>query len=320
MGDFGLADWVGPAISAVGSLGGGILAGAGQTKDGWSKTAFNEQALGSMLWTPYLNRANIQSTYQNLMEVAKQYKLHPLAVLGNPPSQASLPSGYAGGSSLGSDYGIGESLRSMGQDITRAMSARQTPEERAATRFNLEILEQKSYQSQLDTQIKQQELEQAKGQPTLPLQVTDLGEVKDQTIGNPAVVAKPAQVIPIDKQGNQMGIAAALKWYRKGNKVFLGKTEDFSEATEEDFFGNLQYFGMRGIDYLKGVGGEFPSYPPMKNNPGMMWKFKPWGHYWEEEPIKTYRSLKKATRRPGRAVRNPPRRKTKKMFYAPTFE
>ena len=85
-------------------------------------------------WT--LARDQFERPMQTRARDAEAAGLHPLAALGVSPSNASVAAAFA----PESKPSLGERLNHMGQNISRAISAYQTPEERELARVRLDNL------------------------------------------------------------------------------------------------------------------------------------------------------------------------------------
>lgn len=105
----------GSIIGAIGSLAGGLLGGKSQEKAADSNAA--------------LQREFAQQGVRWKVEDAKAAGIHPLYALGANTIAAS-PS-YVGGS----DYGIGNAMAGIGQDISRSIDAKRTQRERDEARL-----------------------------------------------------------------------------------------------------------------------------------------------------------------------------------------
>lgn len=155
----------------------------------------------------YANR----SAVIDKVAAAKEAGISPLYALGAPVISASSAVGTpsAGG-------GVGESLKSMGQDIGRAVSAQQTIAQREATRLALEG-------AQLDNDLKKSQLakmSQAGTPPVMPI----IGAGADPSMSPDATGSRPDTIV--DASGNRSVVD-------KGVTPYSVNTQEYGQVGPE---------------------------------------------------------------------------------------
>lgn len=255
-GDFGASDWIGPVISAVGNIGGGVAAGASQQ----SSDGFSKKGAGQQLQFEYGAAPTRAAT---LLRYSKAAGIHPLAALGQPFT-TSAPT-VVGSGKYGSDYGVGDALDRMGQDISRAQAAKLSPEERKALLLDNEAKTIRNGNMSKEGQLLDLEIQKAmRDQPLPPARVDDLGNVSP-----PNTVFKRKEMMPEGQPGTEPGHSPASQWFNLEGAYFKGMSDRFADASEEDIMAKARY-------WKKMLWSEVAPYPPPKHKklPGSTrWKW-----------------------------------------------
>ena len=238
--DFTSGDWssiIGSGIGALGSIGGGIVAG-GNSSDGFSQKGAYQKARFDYRSAPLRARA--------FLRYAKEAGLHPLALLGSGGlSSTQVISGDQG---FANDYGIADAMRQIGQDISSA-------QDRAADRdmrdLNYLIRLEDVKGRDLENQILQEQLRILRNPPA----------PKDQHgkgVTQPLFEYEPKRVPAEGNIGTEVGHAAATQWFNLEGAYFKGMSERFADASEEDFAAKARYWS-------KMLQSEVAPYQPPKH-------------------------------------------------------
>lgn len=278
-GEFGMSEWIGPLISAVGNVGGGIAAGAStQSSDGFSK-----KGAGQQLQFEYGAAPTRAAT---LLRYAKTAGIHPLAVLGNQGMPSSPV--IVGDSKPGTDYGIGNALDKMGQDVSRAQHAKLTPHDRAMQFLQRERDTLINDNLRKDGQLKDKKLlDEDRDQPTMPARIDDYGNILPK---NTEFTRKP--MIPEGQPGTEPGHSSASQWFNLEGSYFKGMSDRFADASEEDIMAKARY-------WKKMLWSEIAPYPPpshVKTPGSTQWKWVK-GSGWTPTVMRRFKSPKKRYRK-----------------------
>lgn len=172
------------------------------------------------------------------VEDAKKAGVHPLAALGVPGFNPS-PS-YVGGT--GSDYG----MRGIGQDISRAISASQTWEEKEFRKVQLEVEKEKLKGLQIQNKKEMESINLPGRTPVLGLPSMDEGDVTNK---NSAVIFTPSKVPASQSPGVQEGTYPLYKQYTddrgRTKNIFQ---EDVGDALDSDLFAQGQFVAENIFD------------------------------------------------------------------------
>lgn len=278
-GDFGASDWVGPVISAVGNIGGGIAGGvSAQSSDGFSKKGY-----GQMVQANY-NTAGTRA--RTLKKYAKTLGIHPLAALGH----GGMPSSpvVVGDSKPGTDYGIGNALDKMGQDVSRAQHAKLTPHDREMQFLERERNTLINDNLRKDGQLKDKKLrEEDRNQPTYPERIDDNFNILPK---NTEFTRKP--MIPEGQPGTEPGHSSASQWFNLEGAYFKGMSDRFADASEEDIMAKARF-------WKKMLWSEVAPYPPpshIKTPGSTQWKWVK-GSGWTLTLMRRFKSPKKRYRK-----------------------
>lgn len=125
------------------------------------------------------------------VEDARQAGINPLVALGAQTHSYSPSTMDAG-----PDNSMGNALSSMGQDVSRAMMAKATPEERSLQTFQIASAKLDLEGKAIDNQIRAAQLKKMTGPSMPPPLPSAMGTMPGQ--GNGSVNVKPAELIASD--------------------------------------------------------------------------------------------------------------------------
>lgn len=218
------------------------------------------------------------------VEDARRAGIHPLAALG---AQTHAAQSYVGGH--GSPFG--NMARNLGQDLSRAISATRTKEERAANMLSLENMGlQNDY---LRSQILRLNhpyvgpgfpLQSNSGMPLLTGQGDSVGAGRP---GSPYVVEEPFFRVHSEpgRPDRAVGALPETQIVRTERGYGIEPSADMKQRIEDNFFSEL-FYNLRNR-YFKGEPTALNEqlYPP------------PAGHYWKWDVIRQEWYAKKGKRR-----------------------
>lgn len=242
-----------PAINPVAYLANGgmdLLQGELQDQAHERSDSRNRQAVDAANAANHaLQREFAQMGIRWRVDDAKAAGLHPLAALGASGAQAS-PSFQAFTGSPRT--GVSDAVGRMGQNISRAVAATSTTEDRVARRLQLESMG-------LDNQIKEAELRKLESTPPFP-----------------SVIEKPLERVAAeaDKKWQEVGDYPSVAYMRSPTGLVPVMPPNLAEALESDQTNQAQW----AIRY-KGGPNITPRERPSNNKlpPGAIgwkWSFK----------------------------------------------
>lgn len=170
------------------------------------------------------------------VEDAKAAGLHPLVGAGVSP-QSSSPV-YAGG---GEHF-----LSRFGQDISRAIAAKKTPEERLMEKIKLLQEGEK-----LKAMRKANEEVNTPGMP---------GIGQSDISGQDAAVKRiPSEIVSSGSQGHEAGVKPKYQYVVSGNKIESMPSKEMAEVIEGSTFHNIKEVVGQGLNYARNLQAyQFP--------------------------------------------------------------
>lgn len=220
------------------------------------------------------------------VEDAKKAGLHPLAALG-----ASAPN-YSPSMSVGQpDNSMSNMVRDMGQDVSRAVAATQTREERLANELRLQNMKLQNDLLGMDVESKRRILSETG--PSLPSHTNDpylggQGDISKAVGGDPRVVDAPLlRTVSDPKHGaKEAGAITDFQVVRSGTGYAIVPAAEVKQRIEDDFLAEQQWkvrnysavFGgsIRLPDGTRAVvnplSGELLPVPLMKKYGKRLWK------------------------------------------------
>lgn len=174
------------------------------------------------------------------VEDAKKAGLHPLAALG--ANTMSFTPSFVG---TGNTYGLGK----FGNDISRAISAMQTPEEKELKKVQLAIEKEKL------RGMKIQNNQKSIGTKGLPseniVEPFGIGNFSPDDLlkGNAPVIYKPKEITVSKRKGLEAGIEPFRRHVidERGRTRTL-RSEAISDAMEDDMYNNVMDAGLSVVD------------------------------------------------------------------------
>lgn len=223
-----------------------------------------------------LQREFAQNGIRWKVEDAKAAGIHPLYALGantHSFSPVSVGSGPIGRSSVGGS--IARGLGGMGQDISRALAATQTEDERRIAKANVTLAEANAKNAQLENEVKQIQLNKLNNVgPALP-SAYDGSKFLNGSQGdaNSLVKLKPVQRnmsekgTPYSEAGDQPGVT----WERTPHGLSPVIPQAMSESFENDFLGGASWQWRNRVLPLTGDRSGAPASKRLP--PGYEWEF-----------------------------------------------
>jgi hypothetical protein len=207
--------WVSGLISAIGSIGGGLLSKMGSA-DSNAATSADHAANRA------LQKEFAQSGIQWKVADAKKAGIHPLYALGaNTTSYSGTAGGY-----LNENQGLGQSLSQAGQDIGRAVTAAQNRKQRA---LSLALAEENVANAKLNNDILRTKLASDKAR------LANINPPMDD------IEVKPS--VQVTNAPGRLDIEAATspetKFYRTHEGVTPVYSEGITEGMEENPFAKV---------------------------------------------------------------------------------
>lgn len=216
-------------VSTAGNIGGGLLSGGGNTDEHRFQ---KKMAQKSIRWR---------------VQDAKAAGLHPLAALGMSPA-SGIPS-----QQVGDKYGLAQS----GQDISKAIMSRKSPEAKEAITVALanEKLRGQKTQAEIDlinariAEMNTPGTSTPEPTPTSPPGLLP-GQV-DQKQGNPGTVLTPNPQFYIKSPGLATGTNPAEQHIMIKDELVRMPTQATSEQISEDIYSKGIYLSNKGGQLLR---------------------------------------------------------------------
>lgn len=213
------------------------------------------------------------------VEDAKAAGIHPLAALGAPTASFS-PSAVG----VSANTAMGDAVSGMGQDISRAMMASATKEERAhndamkAEQLDNAKLQNELLRSQISTINRPTN-------PPLPSPMSPMGT------GSGGYVVKPAEVTASSSNApeREAGAVNDYSFVRSKTGLAIVPSKDAKERIEDQFVPEMMW-ALRNQIIPNFTGGPTPPSPKEHPLPKGYdkWKWNPW--YQEFQPFNTERN------------------------------
>lgn len=131
----------GALVSAGAHIAGGLLGKSSASRSARDQAQFNHDVLHSAVQDREMQREFAQHGIRWKVEDAKAAGLHPLFALGGVPQSYSPVTSLSPGGAPQYGNDMGEALSRAGQDIGRAISAQETPEQRQIRQANLALVQ-----------------------------------------------------------------------------------------------------------------------------------------------------------------------------------
>nr|QJB21721.1 MAG: DNA pilot protein [Microvirus sp.] len=175
-----------------------------------------------------------QNGIQWKVEDAKKAGLHPLAALGASTATTG-GTNVVGGGSAGGD--LARSLGDMGQNVSRAVAASATADQREMSRLQIANARAELDGKVIDNQIRQNQLNlMAQTGPAFP-SANDTPLISGQGNAMPGVSVMPSKTIASEKgrPGIQAGLINTLQYVREANgNIGIAQSEQAKERNEDD--------------------------------------------------------------------------------------
>lgn len=294
---------IGGLIGGLGQFAGGVsnfFKGGGSTPDtssfyqnwrnddmAWAREQFNRNEA--------LQREFAQNGIRWRVEDAKAAGLHPLAAIGAAGAGYS-PTISAGGGSYNVDFGrnlpsdTGASLANMGQGLGRAISATQTPQERAETAYEMTVKRQQIASNDLDLQIKAAQL----ARYSQPGQTGGGVPIGQSVVANSHGVyeAKPYEATTVNPGAPYAAAGPAQSENEYRNNSQGGLTSYPSSGMNIDEMGSPGYLGWMWRNRVLPFFGDTKSAPPRSMLPpgaiGWVHHFGEWHPNWGTRSFRNF--------------------------------
>lgn len=281
-----MAEWMdlaGSALGAVGSIGGGLL-GRSQSSDGFSKKGAGQKYIFDIGTMP--TYGTLQGQY--LGNMAKEMKVHPLAVLGQSAGGQPVIEGQPGDNRSIGD-GVSRAFEGMGQDIRNARYRNMDALSRA---LHLDQQAADIEKTRASKELILEEIRRLKNPPAPD--ATPPGAVK--------TVDK--QVLPVQKNDSskEAGTEPMYQWRtvdRKGGQRKV-LAEGMDEKFDSDHVNSIIYNVENALEYIKNMlhNPGSKGAPPKKRLPKGYdyWKYSPINKTWypaKGKRLKTNRDIVK---------------------------
>lgn len=288
--------WGAAIGGAAGGLLGGFAGGGSKGSSGHSQEYYN--ALEQAQWERNYN-AQKEFAQQGIrwrVDDAKAAGLHPIFGLGGfgasfTPSGGQIIAGDSGGGSSGGGYDVGSSLESLGQSFGRAMSAKQTEQERAAAKIkqeHMESLQAENMMLQNDSLRADIALQQAKTSamavstqqqvPAMPsLRTRADGAIipgQANATSSSLFTVQPAEITANTpgRPGTEAGTIPDLGFARTNDGGYAPVySNDVKQRLEEDLVGEISWSLRNRVPALVNSAASAP--PSEYLRPGERWNF-----------------------------------------------
>lgn len=216
--------WVGPAISAAGSVIGGAIGTFGSSGSKYSRTATEHQT--------QLSRETTRRYIWDLTRGAIRAGIHPLAALGVSPNSSNSPV-VLGGQNFNP---LGDSLAKAGQNIGKALD--QANNEMA----KLQIENQKTQNKILDVELQERQNALDRDPPDFPngdIGMEGQGSNHRSNEHNMDLHGK-------DRIGIEPRVSPASRWSRSGANYIEFPSTKNQEAIESSWINQIEDLMRRG--------------------------------------------------------------------------
>lgn len=274
---------------AIGALGGALIGGGISALGNYFSGREQADAVRD---NAAMQREFAQHGIRWRVEDAKAAGIHPLYALGANVSQASPVS-------VG-DYGVGRSISDMGQNISRAMAATATSEERALAKIRLAGAQADLDGKLIDNQIRGSQLQgiQSVG-PSFP--GVDNFDFSGQPNASALVTRKPLRstVSQPGRRAQEAGWRPDVSYARTDTGLTPVIPESLSESMEDDLLGKVFWHFRNRLMPTAGafVGKNYGS-PPASQLPSGAdgWKWNSfmgeWQPTYDSRNFKHYRKVR----------------------------
>lgn len=276
--------WLGPAISAIGNIAGGLIGGSG-------KGDLHDQWRHEKNMIDYQRGIQIEFARNGIKwkaADAKEAGIHPLYALGAPTTSFSPVS--VGGSSLSGGSNLGGAIAAAGSDLGRAVSATSSSAERAyqAKTAELGLRRMQLENELLESQIagsRVATMRQAGNGPAMPSPVQRwLIDGQGQAAGgHPLVSDAPLARTGVDpsRPFSEAGAIPDLGYTRTSRGYAPVPSSDAQQRMEDNFIANTTWAIRNQLLPSLGLNRNPPPIEPKK---GYSWSYDPLAQEYVQEP------------------------------------